>query len=357
MSNKEEISKELDEVTIDKTEDDVFEKVLSGEGLEEPKDDETGTDTSDKKVVDDPKVVEPKEDSDEVKDLKAQIAKLEKEAKGRLNDVVQSRQEKALFKSELNELKAAVSDLLSKREQTLEEDPKIPLGDTKRPIEFDDDDAAFVDLSEVKEAILAENEATKADLETLKAEREMEKLQKEFNQSIEDAISEDKDRYTEAYDSLRNMFKDLNDAVIDYQKRTGNMGENGTLEQDEAMELLDGSPEQKAFLERYPGIDTLNIARAFNTKMDLRRSLRHIADVNKIGVETTKEKETPTLDDKIKEAKQKPGSLAKSENQAGGTVDLIDRIASLDFSDIESLSDAEAAKIEAMLLNEELKGY
>ena len=75
--------------------------------------------------------------------------------------------------------------------------------------------------------------------------------------------------------------------------------------------------------------------------------------MNKIGENIKTE---DSLDAKIREAQKKPGSLAKTENQASGSVDLITRIANLNFSDIESLSDAEAAKIEAMLRREELKG-
>jgi hypothetical protein len=122
-----------------------------------------------------------------------------------------------------------------------------------------------------------------------------------------------------------------------------------------------GSPEEKEFLEKHPGINPIQIARAFNTKIDFRNTLSHIADTLKIGVkeenEDTSDKDTvDKLDDKIKAAQQKPSGLGKTENQAGGATNLIDQIASLDTADLAEISDAEEAKILALLEKEELKG-
>ena len=158
--------------------------------------------------------------------------------------------------------------------------------------------------------------------------------------------------FTPAYGDLQKAFKDLNDAVILMQERLEIWDENGAIEQDRALDLLDGSEELAAWSKTHPGIDPTKIARAFNSKVDLRSSLRDIAEVkgyNKKDIE-------PELDEKIKKAKDKPGSLGDSSDQAGGQPDLLSRIANLDSESLLEISDAEAAKIEAMLKQQELKG-
>lgn len=362
MSNKDDITKELDELELDAgiESDDYFEKVLAGEdnidGDELKDTDDPGTETSNVKNIESSQS-KGSSQNDEVKRLKDEIARLQREAKGRLNDVVQSRQERSQFKAELNQLQSAVTELLSKRTNTnlVDEPKKVPLQETKTPVKFDDDDSAFVDLSDVKEAIKAETELTKKDLEQLKVEREFEKLQAEYRRNVNAIINEDPDVFGPAYTSLQTVFKDLNDSIIELQKRTGEMGENGVLSQEVALELFDGSPEEKEFIAKHPGIDPTRIARAFDTKIDLRKSLRHVSEMSN-QEDPKKTKVGNIIDEKVKAAKQKPGSLAKVENQAGATLNLIDRIATLSFSDLESMSDSEAAKIEALLLKEELKG-
>jgi len=69
------------------------------------------------------------------------------------------------------------------------------------------------------------------------------------------------------------------------------------------------------------------------------------------------DKKTDTLDDKlIDEAKKKPGSLANQENQSGRNDTLIDKISNLKTEDILNISDAEAERIEKLLLDEEIRG-
>jgi hypothetical protein len=286
---------------------------------------------------------------------------MERERKGQLSDVVKSRQERARFKSELTQLKDAVSSLLEQRNSTLkeleesEEEKRTPLENTKASVQFDDTgDTAFVDLKEVKDAIDSSVGSTKKELEELKAEREKERAQKNFQANVESVINQNKEVYSQAYKDLNNVYQALNEKVIELQTRTGvGHGPNGTLSQDEALELLSGSPEEAEFLKEHPGIDPTRIVRAFNSKIDLGASLKHLSTVLKIGVK----EETAELDEKLKAAKDKPGGLAGHGNRnSEDTGDLISRVAALSNSDFENLSDAEVAKIEAMLLREELKG-
>lgn len=337
--------------------DDFFEKMLK-EDIEIPTDDDTkDTDTKVETKKEDVKEESNKEEEETVESLKAKIADMEKERKGQLNDVVKSRQEKQMFKSELSSLKDAVALLLEKRNNADDDDvveEKEPLSDTRTKVEFDDD-KAYVDLTEVKKAITTENAKTKAELEDLKLQRAIEEGQKAYARNVQQIVSENQEVYEKAYDSLKDTYTAFNDKLIELQHRTGEMGDNGVLSQDQALDLFVGSPEEKEWLEEHPGIDPTRVVRAFNTKTDLRVGLKHIASALKIGVKDDKEP-SGVLDDKIKAAKNKPGSLAGQENRASDTSDLIERISRMSASDFENLSDAEAAKIEAMLLSEELRG-
>lgn len=351
------VIKDLEDV---KPEEDFFEKILN-EDIEIPTDDDNeDSATSENKSEEDTSSKETKVEDDStesVEALKAKIAELEKERKGQLNDVIKSRQERSLFKSELTQLKDAVAMLLEKRQDSLtkeEEDvDPDPLSDTKAKVEFNEDDKAYVDLAEVKKAISTENAKTKQEIAELKEQRAMEEAKAAYDKNVQSIISED-ERFGKAYENLQDVFKDLNDQIIELQKRTGELGNNGVLSADHALELFSGSPEEKEFFKQHPDVDPTRIVRAFNSRPDLRYSLRHIADVNKIGV---KDDVAAGLDDKIKDAKNKPGSLANQGNRAGEeTSDLIERIASISTTDFELLSDAEAARIESMLLREELQG-
>lgn len=349
------IKKELENTELEDVDtDDYFEKVLN-EDLKEPTDDDTdaGAETSDKKDAESDEGTKAAKPSYE--ELEAKLAKMEKEAKGRLSDVVKSRQDKASIKSELNELRSAVSELLSKRKSVVKEEPKkTPLESTEIGIKFREDDSAYVDLSEVKEKIEAETQLTKRELEALKLERAKEQAAKAFQESVSNVINEDSERFNPAYETLKEAYKDLNDAVIAMQIRTNTIDqEDGTIDQDTALDMLAGSEEEKLFLEKHPGLDPTRVARAFNTKVDLRTSLRHIADVR--GVKS-KEAGEPTLDEKIQAAKNKPSGLGRQENQSGGSASLVERISSLGTDEILDFSDAEAEKIEAMLAREALKG-
>jgi hypothetical protein len=363
MSEKDDISKELEAMEDDKGSDDYFEKVLETE-LDLPTDDDASADSSDKKVADGPKDDDKakKEDDDPAAQLKAandRIAELEKEAKGRLSDTVKSRQEKRMMKEELTELKSAVSSLLAKRDNAADgekDEKKSPLDETKMGVEFDDDDKAFVDLKPVKEKIEEETKKTRAELDELKAERDAAARKEAFKRAANEIISEDADSFDPAFPVLQEAFKDLNDAVIAMQERLEVWdAEDGSIDQDRALDLLQGTEELKAFEEKHPGIDPIKVARAFNTKVDFRTSLRNIADVKEFGKadnDADAKDSEAKLDDKIKAAKDKPGSLAGASDQAGGTADLIARIATLDTEEIVNMSDAEAERIEAMLERE-----
>ena len=182
------------EVPDDKLEDDDFFEKLLNQKVDIPTDDDPA-----EKKVDDLK----KEDNEPtVEELKIQIATLEKEAKGRLTDTVKSRQEKAQFKTELAELKTAVSKLLDTKQDLNKEEDKLPLDDPKRKVEFEEDESAFVDLSGVKTAIQTESEKTQKQIDELKTAEVVRVAKERYDKTINEIIDVDRDKYDPAYSKL-----------------------------------------------------------------------------------------------------------------------------------------------------------
>jgi hypothetical protein len=347
------ISKELEAVEGDDDQDDYFEKVLESE-LELPTDDDPEDDGAKEKEPE--KEADPEPTIEEqLKAANDKVAQLEKEAKGRLNDTVKSRQEKAMMKAELTELKTAVSSLLAKRDDALAAEEKPAEETSKKGVEFDEEDKAFVDLEDVHKKIADEGAKTQEQIDELKNEKIKEKQRDAFTREKNEIIQEDAPAFEPSYPVLEEAFNDLNDAVITLQNRLEIAdNEDGTLNQDHALELLDGSPELKEFSDKHPGIDPIKVARAFNTKLDFRVSLRNIADAKKFG-QADNDAEPAGLSKEIKEAKNKPGSLANSSDQAGGAADILSRIHDLPTSEIENFTEAEVKKIE-LLLEKEARG-
>ena len=151
--------------------------------------------------------------------------------------------------------------------------------------------------------------------------------------------------------------KVLNDKVIDAQNRTGTMdGPEGGIDIDAGLDLIDGSPEEKEFLKDFPGVNPINIARAFNSKRDLKFALDHISETVLKTTDDNKGSIDKDDEELLKKAKTKPGSLTGQENQAGATDGLIEKISSLPAEDIMKLSDAEADKVMKLMLEDELRG-
>lgn len=352
------IDKLNQEVDNDKlSEDDLFENLLN-EKVDLEKDNNNNNDDDSGKKTDDLK----KEDNEPTREeLLEQIATLEKEARGRLTDTVKSRQEKAQFKQELIQLKSAVSSLLDKK-QDLKKEP-LPLEEPKRKIEFEDDESAFVDLSPVKTAIESESEKTQKQIDELRQAELVRVAKEQYDKTVNEIINLDQEKYNPAYSELQKIMASLNERVIEAQNRTGTMDDpEGGIDIDVGLDLIDGSPEEKQFQKDFPGINPINIARAFNSKRDLRHALDHISSTvlksNNDDDDDSGAKKI--LDDKdsdlINKAKIKPGTLANQENQGAAADTLLDKISKLDTEDILNISDAEADKIEKLLLDDELRG-
>jgi len=336
---------ELEDIDGDKIDDDdYFEKLLSAEVKND--DDET----KEKENI--------KDDEPTRKELEEQIVTLEKEAKGRLTDTVKSRQERRVMKDELEQLKGAVSNLLDTRKEKQEPTPK-PLEDPRKKIEFEEDDSAFVDLTDVKSALSEQGEETQKQLDEIKLAETNRTIKEQYDRTINEVLDIDREKYNPAYVTLQKAVKSLNDRVIEMQNRTENYGDpkTGGLSIDRSLDLIDGTPEEKTFLEDFPGLNPTDIARAFNSKRDLKTALNNISKTlvedtsNADGILTKK-----IDDDLLAKAKTKPGSLAGQENQSGASDNLIDRIGNLSSDDIMNVSDAEADKIMKLLLDEEIRG-
>jgi len=351
MSDDKAVIKELNEkVELDDNldDDDYFEKLLSDNIEDENDDDDDSTKKSDND--DDDKTKESDLDRTTREELEAKIKTLEKEAKGRLTDTIKSRQEKRIMKEQLKELQGAVSSLLEKRKGE-ETETKDPLEDPKRKVEFGDDDKAFVDLSDVKAAIKEQESKTQSQLNEIKQAEKMRELRDQFTNTVNSVLDINREEYEPAYKVLQEAVKSLNNRVIEMQNRTNNLGDpkTGSLDVDVGIDLMENTPEEKAFLKDFPGLNVPQIARAFNSKRDLKIALN---TVSKTLNNTTSAEDNKLL----KEAGKKPGSLGGVENQSGINDTLIEKIGKLKSQDIMSITDAEEERILKLMREEEIRG-
>jgi len=327
----------------DLSDDDYFEKLLA-ENSGDDGNDGTGTIK--------------KEEGPTRAELEKENEKLKKEAKGRLTDTVKSRQERTAMKTELIELRGAVTQLFSKRDSLNGEEKKTPkaLEDTKKKIEFEADESAFVDLGEVKTAIKESKDSTQEQIDELKQLTQDQAVKSDYERTVSSILDTNRAEFDPAYQKLQEAVKSLNDKVIEAQNRTDTPGDpkTGELTVDAALDLLDGSVEEEAFRKDYPGLNPTQIARAFNSKRDLKDTLTQIATILKSD---TKSKTADNADmDLIRRAQKKPGSLGGQDNQSGAGETLLDKISNLPTESIMDISDAEADRIEKLMLEEELRG-
>jgi len=101
-------------------------------------------------------------------------------------------------------------------------------------------------------------------------------------------------------------------------------------------------------------LNPIQIARAFNSKRDLKDTLTQIATTLKTYNNGSVADNADM--DLIRRAQQKPGSLGGQDNQSGAGEPLLDKISNLPSENIMDISDAEAERIEKLLLDEELRG-
>lgn len=81
-----------------------------------------------------------------------------------------------------------------------------------------------------------------------------------------------------AADKLEKAYNDLNQAVIKAQTRTGVGDAEGFVSQDDALTLLDGSPELEEWEKAHPNVSINRVARAYNTSRDLTQGLNEFMD-------------------------------------------------------------------------------
>ena len=326
------------------SDDDYFEKLLSENGGVDG-DDGTGSNK--------------KEEGPTRAELEAENAKLKKAAAGQLTDTVKSRQERSAMKTELVELRGAVTQLFNKRDSLNGEEKKPtpkPLEDPKKKIEFEADESAFVDLGEVKTALQENKDNTQEQIDELKRLQADQAQKSDYERTVSGILDTNRAEFDPAYQKLQEAVKSLNDKVIEVQTRTDTPGDpkTGELTVDAALDLLDGSEEEEAFKKDYPGLNPTQIARAFNSKRDLKDTLTQIATTLK--PDGTKPATDSADMDLIRRARSKPGSLSGQDNQSGAGETLLDKITNLPTESIMDISDAEADRIEKMMRDEELRG-
>lgn len=298
---------------------------------------------------------------------------LMKANKGLLKDLQGERQNRQQFQTRFENLSTTVQGVLDKKKadaDTDDSDDQGIKGKQNQPkglaVELDADGNAYVP----DHAIEGVTAPLKAVIEDLKGKNETlagviqemagsNKVQDQFKQTVA-AIVGEKPEFSAAHGKLENLRGVINQAVSQFQEQRGL---EGFFTPAQVLDLLDGDLKefQDEFIAANPGIDIERVVRGYESQRDLRSTLSHLSG---LAAQTPKLDENgnpvdgkgqSTVGDQFKKVLQKPGTLANSSNQRDGKGNAWENLTKMDALDLlDNMSDADADKIEAALLKEEL---
>jgi regulator of replication initiation timing len=315
---------------------------------------EKDIDIEDDLKEDDPSDKDGDKDQEDPKDspnLEERLAALEKENKGLKKAVVEYRQGKSQFKTELDELKGIIKDGLSNRGAETDDnkdgdntdDKSGKLAIEKLPLEFDDDGKGYVKLDKLQESLqeliqgtdnkvkdleskLTEDEALKAELKS---------REKHLNEILEakpgrDLAWKDLTKGLKVLDGkVKEMIKERN--FPDHVKKYG-------LTPGEALKLLhseEGALDD--FNKLNLGVDLELVIRMTDSDWDLEKALDAYAP---------QDKSKPNDDDDIlNNLKNKPSGHGSVANRKGTGGSVLDKVASFSTNDILDLPDDTVDKL------------
>lgn len=331
-----EIINDLEEKAAEKREQD-----------EDPDDSDKNNSEDDSKKIDDDPDKDKSSKQNSQPSLEEKLALLEKENKGLKNAAVEYRQDRARFKTRLDEITQLIKE--SKEQRGAQTGGKNTDGSTgddasknkvnidKLPIEYDEESGkAFVPADAIKQ-LLAED-IQNASKKTERLERALQEkdqvaqLQDAFHKHVSDVL-ERGDGRDEAYEKLTNALKLLDNKVIELQRESGQTGR--LLEKGVAIDLLsktDGALDEFKKLDL--PVSHAEVIRMFDSDFVFENTLDTVAKSLKKEAFDSK-----TDDDKLLEnLKSKPASPGKSRS-AKSTETVLDKITGYSPEDLLDLDD------------------
>jgi hypothetical protein len=290
-------------------------------------------------LEDEPNDVDTPSAEEEVASLREEIATLKKESYGRLQETKGERQKRQHLQVKLDKLTGTVENILQNRQS----DNNGALPNTPGVIGVDETDSGELFIREDKLATITAplekriNELQQA-LEAAGSANE----RRNEAQEVINAIVGENDSYDPAYKKYQSARKWVNDQVIDYQK-DNNL--SGVMTSGQALDNVFDADMEATFNERFPTLALEEIV----TAEDSQRHFRKMLD----SISTRSVTPDSTDDTRFRKVLQKPSTLGVKSNAKSAELNVSEKLAGVQPTDIMNMSDAQIRALEKALLSEE----
>lgn len=288
------------------------------------------------------------------KSLEEQLAEANKQIAGLKSATVKYRQGQADLKKQLDELGQRKSTLEQIIEEGLEkrkarqqdggkqnDDPYAELQNLNA--EVDKDGNVVVPADKLVEILRAQDKKLDDVKAGMTQKEKVQKAKDAYHQHVQGILGEN-ESYPKAYDTLKQAASGL-EKQLQIKLKQRNLDPKTRVTPGQALDLLSGSDELKAFQKEFPMVDADILVRAFDSDWDFKRALDQCIDRNFGQKDETK-------DDVFSKVKAKPSNFQSTSNQKKEVGGLLDRAARLGPDDLMDLSDADAERLERQMKKE-----
>jgi hypothetical protein len=286
--------------------------------------------------------------ADDIKALTEQVATLEKEKNGLLQDAKKERKKRQQISGEHQKLTQTVSSILEQRDATLntikgavQPEPNKPV---ELPVTYNEDGDGFVKgIDKTVQSVTAPYEQRIAQLEAaIQNMSTRQTAETEANQVINSLVGQ-KEEYGPAYGKYQTARKWANDKVVEFQKENGIQG---IVEPGQALDHIFDDDLETQFNEQFPGVDLETVVMAETSTRAFNKMLKSIST----PVEPAK-KQLSDDGSKFQKVMKKPSGLGATANEGGQSI--MDKIGELSSDDYMNLSDKQVEALQAAMLAEE----
>jgi hypothetical protein len=286
--------------------------------------------------------------ADDIKALTEQVATLEKEKNGLLQDAKKERKKRQQISGEHQKLTQTVSSILEQRNATLDSIKSAvkpePVEDDKLPVTYNEAGDGFVDgINKTVQSVTAPYEQRIAQLEQAIANMSNNQSAEAEAQQVINSLVGQKPEYGPAYGKYQTARKWANDKVVEFQKENGIQG---IVEPGQALDHIFDDELETKFNEQFPGLDLETIVMAETSTRAFNKMLKNVST----PVEPVK-KQLSDDGSKFQKVMKKPSGLGTATNEGEGTI--MDKIGTLSSEDYMNLTDKQVQALQDAMLAEE----
>jgi hypothetical protein len=299
-------------------------------------------------LMDDPESAETEFDAAEVKNLKEQLANLEKEKQGLIKGVQDERRKRQEMKGRLDQVTTTVNSILEQREQLAAQPSQAQSDrDTVEGIvlPMNEDGEYYLPKNAMQEIIGPYQQRIEEVEQELAIARGEQASSREYDQAVQAMVGK-KPEYDQAHKVYRTARQWVSKKVADWSY---NNGVQRQLNSGEAMSYAITPDVVEEFGREFPGVDIGAIVTAedspWHFETMLERTSAALADIQP----------TPPTDSRFRRVIDKPSTPGKSANAQGGEPSLMEKVGGLSAEDLMNLDDTKVEALTRFLREDEEK--